>query len=224
MAEQRTGRRGFGGTVLGGLAAGVVAAVAGNQAWVSLDDRGTGDAAFASSVSAGGDLTAPPVTATALVLLATWGVVLVTRGRPRRAVAWLGLVAALAVLGLALAAWVGQPADVADDLRPYDVDVGRTLWAHLGVLAGLGAVVTSVLAVRGVRSWPEMGTRYDAPTGGPTGGPAGGSAGAAAGDAAASAAAASATGAGGVPPEEQSSIDLWKALDEGRDPTDDRGH
>ncbi len=208
MAEQRSGRRGFGGTVLGGLVAGVVAAVAGNQAWVSLDDQGSGDAAFASSLSAGGDLTAPPVTATALVLLATWGVVLVTRGRPRRGVAWLGLVAALAVLGLALAAWVGQPGDVADDLRPYDVAVGRTLWAHLGVLAGLGAVVTSVLAVRGVRSWPEMGSRYDAPTGGP----------------AAAAGAAAGAGAGGVPPEEQSSIDLWKALDEGRDPTDDQAH
>jgi uncharacterized membrane protein (TIGR02234 family) len=185
---------------VGGLAAGTIAAVAGNRAWVSVDDAGSGDSAFATALSVSGDLTAPPVTATALVLLATWGVVLVTRGRPRRAVAWLGLVAALAVLGFALAAWVTRPGEVADDLRNLDVALGRTTWSYLGVVAGLGTVVTSVLAVRGVASWPEMGRRYDAPTG--------------------------ADGSAPVPLdrdsplEEQSSIDLWKALDEGRDPTD----
>ncbi|WP_148614718.1 Trp biosynthesis-associated membrane protein [Nocardioides rubriscoriae] len=204
MAEQQAARRRFGVVVLGGLAAGTLAAVAGNQAWVSIDDGGTGDAAFASAVSAGGDLTAPPVTATALVLLATWGVVLVSRGRPRRAVAWLGLLAALAVLGFALATWVTRPGDVSDELRNLDVGVGRTLWAHVGVLAGAGAVATSLLAVRGVRGWPEMGTRYDAPAG--------------------AAGAAKGVGPSGLPVEEQASINLWKALDEGRDPTEDPGH
>ena len=200
MAERRrSARGGFGGTVLLGLAAGTVAAVAGNQAWVSIDDRGSGDSAFAANLSGGGDLTAPPVTATALVLLATWGVVLVSRGRPRRAVAALGLVAALAVLVLAVVAWATRPGEVSDDLRTLDLRTGRTLWAHVGVLAGLVAVASSVLAVLRVPSWPEMGRRYDAP--------------------AASADAAVATAAAGVPPEEQSSIDLWKALDEGRDPT-----
>lgn len=203
MAEraERPGRSRFGVTVVGGLAAGTLAAVAGNQAWVSVDDGGTGDAAFASTVSAGGDLTAPPVTATALVLLATWGVLLVSRGRPRRAMAWLGLLAALAVAGFAVAAWLARPGEVADDLRTLDITVGRTLWAHVGVIAALGAVAASLLAVRGVRSWPEMGRRYDAP--------------------AASAEAAVATARRGVPVEEQSSTDLWKAMDEGRDPTAD---
>lgn len=207
MAERpgsaRTRRRGgFGSTVLAGLAAGTLAAVAGNQAWVAVDDRGSGDAAFAANLSVGGDLTAPPVTATALVLLATWGVVLVSRGRARRAVALLGLVAALAVLALAVVTWVALPGDVSDDLRILDLEVTRTWWSHLGVLAGLVAVATSVRTVLAVSTWPEMGRRYDAP--------------------AASADAAAATVAAGVPPEEQSSIDLWKALDEGRDPTADR--
>lgn len=197
----RRSRLGFGPTVLAGLAAGVAAAVAGNQDWVSVGDRGSGDAAFATG-AAGGDLTAPPVTATALVLLATWGVVLVARGRVRRALTVLGLVAALAVLGFALAAWATRPGDVADELGPLDVDLARTAWSHLGVGAGLVAVLTSVNAVLRVPSWPEMGRRYDAPT--------------------ASTDAAVATDAAGVPPEERSSLDLWKALDEGRDPTLDR--
>jgi uncharacterized membrane protein (TIGR02234 family) len=200
---ERARRSGFGITVLAGLAAGTVAAVAGNQAWVSVDDRGSGDSAFAAGLSAGGDLTAPPVTATALVLLATWGVVLVSRGRARRAVALLGLVAALAVLVIAVVTWVARPGQVSDDLRSLDLEVGRTVWSYLGVVAGLVAVAASGQAVRKVPEWPEMGRRYDAP--------------------ATSADAAVATAASDVPPEEQSSIDLWKALDEGRDPTADRG-
>ena len=48
-------------------------------------------------------------------------------------------------------------------------------------------------AVRLVPSWPEMGSRYDAPGSTP-------------------------------PPREETSLDLWRALDHGRDPTlpDDR--
>jgi Tryptophan-associated transmembrane protein (Trp_oprn_chp) len=41
--------------------------------------------------------------------------------------------------------------------------------------------------------WPEMGTRYDAPGSAPP--------------------------PPVAPPEEQSNLDLWKALDEGHDPT-----
>jgi hypothetical protein len=46
-----------------------------------------------------------------------------------------------------------------------------------------------------VGRWPEMGRRYDAP-------------------------AARAVAPGGGPAEEQENLELWKALDEGRDPTD----
>lgn len=188
MAE----RSRFGVVVLGGLVAGGAAAVVGARDWVSLDDGGSGDLAFAST--GGVDLTAPPVTATALVLLASWGVVLVTRGRFRRAVAWLGLVAALAVLGFAVASWLVRPDEVAQDLPTLDLDVGRTAWAHLGVLAGVLAVATSVLAVRGVGRWPEMGRRYDSPV--------------------------EATAAAPSDDAEQASLDLWRAMDDGRDPTD----
>lgn len=186
-------RSSFGPTVLAGLVTAGAAALLGNREWVSVSDGGGGDAALASSLSVTGDLTAPPVTATALVLLASWGVVLVTRGGVRRAVAWLGLVAALAVLGFAVGAWLLEPGRTADDLRTFDLDVGRTVWAHLGVAASLAAVAAAALGVRRVGSWPEMGRRYDAPTAGPS--------------------------VAAAPAEELSSLDLWKAMDEGHDPT-----
>ncbi len=57
----------------------------------------------------------------------------------------------------------------------------------------MASVAATALAVRWVRHWPEMGSRYDAP----------------------GAAAETAE----PPPEDRSNLDLWKAMDEGRDPT-----
>ena len=60
-------------------------------------------------------------------------------------------------------------------------------------------LASTVLALRLVRTWPEMGSRYDAPTG--------------------------ARGSDSTGPAEArtdhptENIDIWKALDEGRDPT-----
>jgi hypothetical protein len=61
-------------------------------------------------------------------------------------------------------------------------------------LSAILSVVTTALAVWWVGHWPEMGRRYDAPNG---------------------------AGASGTetPPEDASSLDLWKSIDEGRDPT-----
>ncbi len=197
MADRADGARRFGAVVVGGLAAGTAAAVVGNQPWVSVEasQPGSGDAAFAAALSGVADASAPPVTATALVLLASWGVVLVTRGGFRRAVAWLGLVAALGVLGFAVAAWIVAPDTVVEQLPSLEIETTHTAWSYVGILAGVAAVLTSLLAVRGVAGWPEMGRRYDAPADG-------------------------ASAAPSTPVEEQSSLDVWKALDEGRDPTD----
>jgi hypothetical protein len=54
------------------------------------------------------------------------------------------------------------------------------------------ALLASVLAVAWLPDWPEMGSRYDAPGAAPPPTP---------------------------DPEDQSSLELWKAMDEGRDPT-----
>ncbi|GAA5152859.1 hypothetical protein GCM10023340_33900 [Nocardioides marinquilinus] len=193
---ERPARRRFGVVVLVGLAAAGAAALAGARAWVSIEPGGDGaaDAAIATAVATARDASAPPVTATALVLLAAWGVLLVTRGRVRFGVAWLAVVAALGVLGFGIAAWVVAPDAVTRDLPTTGVATSHTGWAYLGLLAGAVGLATAVVAVRDVRGWPEMGRRYDAPA---------------------------EAGASPTVGEDASNLELWKALDEGHDPTVD---
>jgi uncharacterized membrane protein (TIGR02234 family) len=190
MSERR---RTFGPVVLLGLGAGTLTAVAGEKPAV----KGSGDAARAvSSRLVSFDAHLPLVTALALVVLACWGVVLVTRGRVRRAVAVLGTIAAAGALVAALAAYSQVPDQFRDELALVgvaDADLSHTVWYWVAVAGALLATVAGALAVAWAPAWPEMGTRYDAPG--------------------------SAPAPPAVPPEEQSSLDLWKAMDEGRDPT-----
>ena len=193
MSRSRT----FGPAVLLGLGAGALVAVAGNQAWAkAAEGQGIGEEVASVSVAVG-EAKAPLATALALVVLAAWGVLLVTRGRFRRVVAWFTGLASLGLLVAVVAAVVAAPDVVADAYEPYgvtDLDVDRTLWCWVALLGAMAALGAAVLAVRDVGGWPQMGRRYDAP------------------------------GAEEVEPdpEEQSSLDLWKAMDEGRDPTDPR--
>ncbi len=189
---------------LAGVATATLAAVAGNQDWATLDSgagRAT-EAAFASAGSAAADASAPPVVALALVLLATWGVVLVSRGWARRAVTVLGLLAAVGVVGFAVSAWLHAPGDLVSiaTVDGSSQAASRTWWSWVGVVAGLATVATSVLATISVSGWPEMGRRYDAP--GAVGG----------------------TRPPDPAPEEQTNLELWRAIDEGRDPTEGRTH
>ena len=75
--------------------------------------------------------------------------------------------------------------------------MSRTGWYWVSGVAAVLTLLTTLAAVRLVPGWPEMGRRYDAPA-----------------PEAATAAEAPAT-----PPEERENLDLWKAMDEGRDPT-----
>ncbi len=128
------------------------------------------------------------------MVLAGWGVVLVTRGRVRRATTWLVAVAAVAfavcvVYGRATlrASYEAEVADVGATLP----DLAWAAWFWVAVVAALLSLVASAAAVRLVAGWPEMGTRYDAPS------------------------------ARASKPDEHAdeSQALWKAIDEGRDPT-----
>jgi uncharacterized membrane protein (TIGR02234 family) len=90
--------RSFAPTVLLGLGGAALAAVAGTKDWV----HASGDAAGTRvEAAAKGSESAPLVVALALVALAAWGVVLVVRGRARQIVAAVG---ALAILGALVAA------------------------------------------------------------------------------------------------------------------------
>ncbi|HEV2797909.1 MAG TPA: Trp biosynthesis-associated membrane protein [Nocardioides sp.] len=195
-------RRTFGPVVLAGLAAAVVAAVAGTKPWVTGESGGieSSDGGAMSSVLALDSVAESPLAAAlSLVLLACWGVLLVTRGRVRRAVAVLALVTAVGLTAAAVEAFFNLPDALAASLLEVSgvdtVSTSLTAWYPVALVSALASVAATVAAVRVVGSWPEMGTRYDAPAGAQT-----------ADDA-----------ADDVPPKEN--IDIWKALDEGRDPT-----
>jgi uncharacterized membrane protein (TIGR02234 family) len=173
-----------------GLAGAGLAAMAGSETWVvgkACTDQRIGTIAT-------GD--APGVTAVALALLAAWGVLLVTRGRLRRAVAVLvallslGLVAAV-VLGVGSAQDGVRASIESFGVDCQELDLGSWFWAAVAALPL--AVVPALAAVRLVPGWPEMGRRYDAP--------------------------ADASPEPGKAPEERENLDLWKDMDEGRDPT-----
>lgn len=206
-----TDRRDFGRSVGLGLGAAALAAVAAHSQWVTTETRGQQAGALAEAVLADGADTgsSPAAGAIALVLLAAWGVLLVTRGGVRRGVAVLGL---LAALGLVAAVVVGR-GDVPDGVRTAlgpgsGVDVGLGAWFWVTGLAAVASVAATLHAVRRVPTWPEMGTRYDAPARAPGSGPAGDEG-----------AAATAVPAAGEDLEDRTNLDLWRSLDQGRDPT-----
>ena len=196
MAESTPGpRRTFGPIVLLGLGAAALMAVAGSRTWVDADipdDAGVG-AAYSTTPGVG---EMPLAGALSLVVLAAWGVLLVTRGRVRRVVAGIGLFASLGVLATVVVGWWQVPDAVRDEYASYGVTVGTdpTVWYAVALVTALASAVLTGLALRWCPAWPEMGRRYDAP----------GAAGSAAGQS----------------PEESSNLDLWKAMDEGRDPTE----
>jgi uncharacterized membrane protein (TIGR02234 family) len=191
--NETSGRRTFAPVVLLGLAGAGLAAVAGAKPWASL---GESQAATSPVGADPGEM--PLAGALALVVLACWGVVLVTRGLVRRSLAALALVAALGTVATVVAGWSQTVDQVRTDAVSLDgaAEVGHTGWWWAALVGSVLAVVASALAVRLTPRWPEMGRRYDAP------------------------------GAAAVPerphadPDEQSSLELWKALDEGHDPTD----
>lgn len=193
VARRGRGRRLFGPTVLAGLASGTLSAVAGTRAAVSIDADPDAVALVTAGTTAGDALTMPLVTSLALVVLAAWGVVLVTRSRVRRLAAGLALLASLGALAAAAVAQGQLRGTVEDSLAQVGATggAGVTGW-YLGALVGtLVMSATAGLAVRHVKDWPEMGQRYDAPAG---------------------TSAATRTTDG--------SLDLWKAIDQGLDPTD----
>ncbi len=137
-------RRTFGPVVLLGVASAGAAALAGNRPWSTFDMStdpvvGTGayDSAIAVSLSRLPE--APLVAALAYVVLASWGVLLVTRGRFRRGVAVLALLVSVGMLVAAVVAFVTTPGDLRDDFAALGdaVDAGRPFWPYLGVVASV---------------------------------------------------------------------------------------
>ena len=192
MADRR---RTFGPVVLVGLASAGLAAWAGNQDWATFDqqpDPGTGSEAYESAITVGFSSlpSAPLVSALAYVVLAAWGVLLVSRGRVRRSMAVLAALASLAMLVAAVVAFASATGTLTEPLAQAGLDgsVERTPWPYVAIVVSAVSLAACVAAVRLVPEWPEMGSRYDAPGSSPPQGDAG-------------------------------DLDIWRALDQGRDPT-----
>jgi uncharacterized membrane protein (TIGR02234 family) len=172
---------------------------AGLAAWAGGKPWAAPDTSAASTLvdRTGGHV--PLASALGLVALAGWGVVLVTRGRVRRMVA---VLVAAASAGLVVTAFVGRSSAL-DSARKATVDLGEAVhgshitgWWWLAVLASLLGLAAAVAAVVWCPSWPEMGRRYDTPVAPPA----------------------------PVDPADLDDVDLWRAIDQGRDPTDPDAH
>lgn len=185
--------RSFAPTLLLGLSGAALAAVAGARTWATASGSAAG-----VDVRAGvkGSESAPLVVALGLVALAAWGVVLVLRGRVRRTVAVIGAVASVGVVAATVAAFSRAQSDAVDAViaKGATGDVvasSLTGWYYAAALGGLVALAAFVVAVVASPRWPAMGNRYDAPA---------------------------ARSGGSV--REATEPDLWRALDDGRDPTE----
>ncbi|MDZ5620602.1 Trp biosynthesis-associated membrane protein [Nocardioides bizhenqiangii] len=187
-----TGRRAFWPVVLVGIAASGLSALAGHRPLMQvqearLEQLGAGAIAQSEHIKE-----LPLAGAFALVMLACWGVVLVTGGLLRRIVAALAAASAAAlVLTLVVEGLVKSDEVVVELGAPIEY----TGWFWLAMAASVVALVAAVAAVWWSPEWPEMGSRYDAP-------------------------ASHEAQPSDAPPEERTSLDLWKSMDEGDDPTD----
>lgn len=189
MPEPGTGRSGFVPVVLTGLLAAALTSVASSKPWFTA----AVDHRLTPGVpDAESRADMPLALALSLVVLAGWGALLVSRGRVRRLCATVAAVAALGVLGCVVVA----PSTLPDDIRSRllagseDVAISATGWFVAAAVGGVVAAAALVVAWLRLPRWPTMSSRYDAPT---------------------------AASAAGV--EASTPPDLWKALDEGRDPT-----
>ena len=186
--------------MLVGLAASTLTAVASGQDWATS----RGDAAGVEvTASVTGSDTAPLALALALVALAAWGALLVLRGRVRRVVAVLGLLATAGVLATVVDSFDRAQDDSLDAVvaKGTTGDVfGTSLtgWYWATAVGAVLALIALAVAVVRAPAWPAMGSRYDAPAARDTAG--------------ADADTADRTGA-------MTDQDMWRALDEGHDPT-----
>ncbi|RNL79679.1 Trp biosynthesis-associated membrane protein [Nocardioides marmorisolisilvae] len=185
----------FGPVVLAGLMTAALAAVTSAKAWVRLDLPASARVGLTAD-----DLRAdsPLALALSLVVLAAWGVVLVSRRWARQVVLVIALLADIGVL----ACLVRAPGDLPDQIRTqlslgHAGSASPTAAYWVALVATLLGLVAIGQGVRYAPRWPEMSSRYDAPTGAGSDGP---------GD--------------DVRAEDLADRELWKAMDEGHDPTE----
>lgn len=184
-------RRTFGPVLLLGLATAAVTSVTSARAWFRLDLPQLARVGL-TDTELHADM--PLALALSLVVLAGWGVVLVSRRRARLVALVVALIADLGVLACAARAPFTLPDQIRAQVLAGDHVAADPTYAYLIATAAAGLSLAALVAgLRLAPRWPEMSSRYDAPTGGP---------------------------AEPVAAEDLADLELWKALDEGRDPTE----
>ncbi len=191
-------RRWYAPTVLAFLALGGWVFFAASRTWLSANVRAAGlpsDLVTVTEADA-----QPLIPALGLVIAAAGLAVLATRGRLRQLVGFLVTAAAVGIVIAvatgadtrlaALNASIDQSTAFTGDNRPSPHEHEWLLWTV--VLAALLAFGLGVLTMIAARAWPAMSGRYDAPR---------------------------SSGSVAIEPERADGADLWKALDEGHDPT-----
>jgi uncharacterized membrane protein (TIGR02234 family) len=190
------GRRLYARTLVLGLVSAGAVSLGVSKPWVTATATVTGLPVISASVD-GADV-APLAGALGFVLLAGLGAVVATRGRLRRGLGVLIVVAAAIVLAAAV-----HPGDTQRGIEqalaakgwsggPYRTGVGW--WRVLTAVGGCGCLLAGALVARFGARWASMGARYDAP---------GTTPGTAAGDL----------------PATPTETDLWRSIDSGHDPT-----
>lgn len=183
--------RTFWPVVLIGIAASGLVALAGHRPLMQvqaqhLEQLGVGAVAQGDNVKE-----LPLAGALGLVMLACWGIVLVTGRIVRRIVSAGAAAAATGLLITLIVEGFAKRDDVVIELR---APIEYTGWFWLALVASVPALLAAVAAIRQSPEWPEMGSRYDAPS-------------------------ARDTASSDAPAEDRTSLDLWKSMDEGEDPT-----
>ncbi len=188
-------RRLYAPVVLGTLTAGGLALIAVGRVWAS--SKVVADGLSTDTVTVSGSDAHPLASAMALVIIAAALAILASANRIRRAVGM------LTVLGALIGIWVVTRGSAALDRALAAAveqspaftgtnmpdDIDRTGWHLVAVAAFAVAAALGVVTVRLAPRWPTMGSRYDAPPVRP------------------------------APQPAPADHDMWKALDEGRDPT-----
>lgn len=164
MPEGEDGRRrSFGPVVLAGLVTAGTAVLAATRPWFGGGREAVQDP-LPGMPSPTVAATYPAASAVSLVLLAAWGIVLVTRGRTRRVFAIIAVIGAAGLLATVVTAGLDPPDPGSS--APGGVQAAATtltVWFWVAGVASVLALATAALAVRLAPGWPEMSRRYDAP-------------------------------------------------------------
>lgn len=187
-------RRLYAPVVLGTLAAGGLAFFAASRTWAHV--RVATDGLPSDSVDVTGADAQPLVSALAIVVVTSALAVLASSPRVRQVVGAFTVLIALA--GAAIVLFGGSSLDDAVDRAVEaspaftgtgDADFTASVWKYVTVVGFVLAAALGGITARLGATWPTMSSRYDAPAARP------------------------------AVTEPQSDAEMWKALDEGRDPT-----